>query len=86
MSEERSCFKRERRYLVLKLEDIDNYIAPYGQKHLREICEIITSQRLEHGKKEHGYVVVADDEPYIEQVWKLIKENWKPRLSEVEKT
>ena len=67
-------FKRENKYLVLKLDDIQKYLAPWDRVSLKEVCECVEIGRKLDGKKDNRYVVVNEDEPYAEKVWELIKQ------------
>ena len=72
-------FKRENKYLVLKLEDIKKYLEKYSTEHTSweamfwDMVDKIEKGRIAAGKKDNSYVVVNEDEPYAEIVWKLIE-------------
>lgn len=70
-------FKRESRFLVLKQDDIDRYLDSYLKSHLESITAMIREGREEEGRKDNSYVVVNEDEPYAEQVWKLVQDHWE---------
>lgn len=74
-------FKRENKYLVLKWDDIRTFLHPNDGEKLEEILEVIGGGRKEEDKKDNTYVVVSEDEPYAEIVWKLIEmeETWKEK-------
>ena len=38
---------------------------------------MIREGREEEGRKDNSYVVVNEDEPYAEQVWKLVQDHWE---------
>jgi len=65
-------FKREEKYLVLKLDDIDR-LPDQMLESLKAILSYIGSLRRAQGKKDNSYVVVNEDESYAEAVWKLIQ-------------
>ena len=67
-------FVRKEKYLVLKIDDLDQYLFPFQKKQLSMICAIVENGRRVDDKKQNYYVVVNQDEPYSEQVWKLIEE------------
>ena len=67
-------FVRKEKYLVLKIDDLDRYLFPFQKKQLSMICAIVENGRRVDDKKQNYYVVVNQDEPYSEQVWKLIEE------------
>lgn len=65
-------FERKIKYEVLKWDDIEKLPEPYrGQ--LDDVTRKIHYIRLIEGKKANSYVVVNEDEPYAETVWKLIE-------------
>lgn len=78
-------FKREMKYLVLKWDDIDKYLLPKDgdlldmRETLMWIVETVDARRKAANKALNNYVVVNEDEPYAEQVWKLIQECWEAR-------
>jgi len=77
-------FKRYEKYAVFKFADVQKYLSPSQLMALTNISMTIDQARLKDGKVNHGYVVVSDDEPYAEEVWKLIEKNWTPRVEETE--
>ena len=68
-------FKRENKFLVLKSEDIEKYLDSYLKDQLDSVTAVIEDSRKEVGKKTNSYIVVNEDEPYAEVVWKLIEIN-----------
>ena len=66
-------FKRRDKYLVLKWEDIYTLLKDSLKEELLYACEEISRKRHKQGKKDNRYVVVNEDEPYAEIVWKLIE-------------
>ena len=66
-------FKRETKYLVLKQVDIKEYLGDFQKEELDWCTKSIQSRRKTEGKKINSYVVVNQDEPYAEVVWKLIE-------------
>jgi len=77
-------FKRENRYLVLKREDVFEYLTPHYRGLLGEIADAITSGRKSVGKKNHDFVCVADDWPEYEIVWALIEARMTGKLNLIE--
>ena len=68
-------FKRYAKYEVMKLEDIDKYLTPTQKTNLDDIILSIHKGRVKNGKAPcNHYVVVNEDMPYAEQVWKLIED------------
>ena len=69
-------FKREQKYLVIKLADLQKY-ASNMIPELNKILSLIRLGREREGKRDSNYVVVNEDEPYAETVWALIKARWE---------
>jgi hypothetical protein len=70
---EQEKFKRKHKYIVWKLDDVNKYLNKEDRFNL-DLCSIAISQgRFKDGKKNNKYVVVNEDEPYSEQVWRLIE-------------
>ena len=65
--------KKEDRFLVLKRDDIKEYTNDEQKDWIERSCHAIRSHRLARGKKDNTYLVVNEDEPYAEIVWKLIE-------------
>ena len=76
-------FERLNKYLVLKLDDIRQFLSPQAKLSLEAICEEIGNKRKEAGKKENIYVVVNEDETYAELVWQLIKSGEEKKHSQL---
>ena len=71
-------FERYTKYEVMKLKDIKKYLNSDQKAVLSGIIETIQEGRKADGKVPcHNYVVVNEDQPYAEQVWKLIQEQWE---------
>jgi len=67
-------FKRETKYAVIKIDDATKYLGAQRVFQLDSILERIQEGRKRDGKKPANmYVVVNEDEPYAELVWKLIE-------------
>lgn len=75
--------KRENRFLVLKWDDIRKFLYPNDGEKLEEILAIIGEGRKSEGKKDNTYVVVNEDEPYAEKVWKLIQDHQETKEKEL---
>lgn len=69
-----SQFKRENRFLVLKWEDIRKHLDDKQIRSIELYAQFIEVGRLEDGKPLHQYVLVADDWPEYETVWKMIED------------
>lgn len=65
--------KREERYLVLKVSDINRYLNPVAQKTLSDIAHLINGVRRSQARGELKCLVVEKDWPEYEHVWELIR-------------
>lgn len=79
-----ALFIRENRFLALKWDDIHRYLPEDKRRQLYSYVETIAVRRLAEGKKEHQYVVVADDWPEYEVVWKMVEDRCNGVPSEIE--
>ena len=71
-------FERYAKYEVIKLDDIGKHLSFEQRGQLSDIIRTIQYGRLKEGKPAcNNYVVVNEDQPYAEQVWKLIQEQWE---------
>lgn len=67
-------FEREDKFIVMKRSDCAEYLTPLERTKLGEMLESIKLCRKHDGKNpQNCYVVVNEDEPYAEIVWKLIE-------------
>ena len=76
-----SNFKRENRYLVSKLSDLEAALSP---AQLEEACDLSTyadAYRLQRGALPLECVVVESDWPEYEVVWRLIEGRVAGKLS-----
>ena len=70
-------FKREMdRYIVLKRSDIDNVFSLEDKQTLMNLCEILEDYRKDEGKQPLRCVVVEDDWPEYETVWKMLEDRF----------
>ena len=76
-------FKREQRYLVIKMEDVlgalqshDPYSASYTRLYdaYYTLTDMVNSYRYKKDKLPNEYVVVGKDWPEYETVWKMIED------------
>lgn len=65
--------KREDRFLVLKESDVMKYTNELHQLILSTAINAIVEGRKAEGRRINSYVVVADDWPEYEEVWKMIE-------------
>jgi len=70
-----SEFKREPRYIVFKIKDLERY--QINTERLHDIGNIIACGRKEDGKPPFNAVVVEQDWPEFDVVWDLIEERMK---------
>jgi len=69
--------ERENRYLVIKIEDITEFLTAAETSELIHLEECIKARK---GKPSNNYVVVGEDWPMYEATWKAI-ENWVDSMS-----
>jgi len=80
------AFERDyRKYYVLKRYDIIDALTPKQKQDFLEILTTIDSFRDGKGKKSNTYVVVNEDEPYTDIVWKLVEFNCTHTSDEVQR-
>ena len=77
--------QREKRYLVLKLKDVDASLTAEECGHLDALCNIVAEHREAAGKRPLMCVVVEDDWPEYDPVWKMIEERMDGKPPTVEK-
>ncbi|KKL91223.1 hypothetical protein LCGC14_1896850 [marine sediment metagenome] len=77
-------FQRYTKYEVMKVNDIDKYLNNVQKTALEDIIQTIQESRTREGKPAcNRYVVVNEDQPYAEVVWKLIEiQETDPSMSE----
>jgi len=72
-----TSFIRYNKYEVLKRSDIEKYLSLADKRRLEKIVGIIGACRVAEGKVAcHSYIVVNENQPYAEEVWKLIEQQW----------
>lgn len=66
---------REERYLVLKWEDIYNYLSEEQVERLENLSsKIAIGRRIDKKEAEPSYVCVRDSWPEYNKVWKMIED------------
>lgn len=65
----------KQKYVVIKIEDIQNYFSDIKQHDLLNLLEYLSVCRKEDEKKENEYIVINTDEPYAEGVIDILKRN-----------
>ena len=60
------------KYIVLKLEDTTKYLSIEEKTDLVHLCLKVEHGRKTEGKKENRYLVINTDEPYFNEVLKLM--------------
>ena len=68
-----SEFKRESRYLVLKLSDVEAALDDRQKGMLEGLTLTVDSHRISEGKSPLRAVVIEADWPIYEQAWELVK-------------
>jgi len=70
--------KKEDKYLVIKLKDLDNYFNQYTKgvfttEDEQNIIDTLTWNEVLHDlQNDNKYIVCNQDEPYAEEVWQII--------------
>ena len=72
-----SNFRRENRYIVIKMKDALKYLTPAQFRELSNIERSITVGRGSESKPPLTAVVVEQDWPEYEIVWKMIEDRSK---------
>jgi len=67
-------FKREHRYLVLKLKDVDPALSSLEKNILNLILNKVAEYRDFIGKPPLKSLVIEEDWPEYEKAWKAIEE------------
>jgi hypothetical protein len=68
-----SEFKREQRYIVIKISDAKDALDDWQLHELQYLLDIVSKGRSRKGKPRLKCVVVESDWPIYEQVWDMIK-------------
>lgn len=68
-----SEFKREPRYVVFKIKDIEKYLTETGQESVMVMGRAIARGRDKDGKPPFNAVVVEQDWPEFEPTWAAIE-------------
>lgn len=66
-------FKREDRYVVLKVKDIEKHLHPRELTALQTICSTIEKGRQQDGKRDLQCVVVESDWRIYDEVWDMVE-------------
>ena len=65
--------EKEDKYFVLKLDDLAEYTTPEDRAMLNKIAHKVSAYRRVNGKEPNNrYIVCNQDEPYAEDVWRVI--------------
>ena len=70
-------FKREPRYIVFKIKDLEAYCNTEAMVALQRIGDRIAEGRRDHGKAPFNAVVVEQDWPEFEPTWAAIEARMK---------
>ena len=73
---------REEKFYIFKKEDVDSVLQknPLLEEYFQTMCSLIKLHRIAHNKKpENSYVACNQDEPYAEDVWKIILDGEKQK-------
>lgn len=69
-----SKFEREERYLVVKYSDMVKFLSDEETRNLIESAKLVDKGRERINKKPLSCVVVENDWPEYETVWKMIED------------
>ena len=70
--------KKENKYLVIKLEDLDRYFSQFTkgtfttEDEQLHIDTLTWNEVLREIKNDNKYIVCNQDEPYAELIWQII--------------
>lgn len=70
--------EKENKYMVLKLEDLDNFFSDFTKglfttdEEKQHIDSITWKEVLAAVKNDNKYIVCNQDEPYAELIWQII--------------
>lgn len=75
------------KFMVLKLEDVQQHLNVFRQEELHQIRDIIHSARQQEGKPDNTYIVINTDEPYAPDIVEIMKQfgHWGPEDTRVAK-
>lgn len=86
-------FKREQRYFVAKVRDVNEALTDQERQELQRLCAKVDDYRIAKAKSPLVCVCVEDDWPIYDAVWALVEAFWldrehgeadEPRWSRVE--
>ena len=72
-----SEFKRERRYLVEKVRDVETALSDDEKRQLSALMEKVEHHREQQGKSPLECVVVESDWPNFQETWDSVREVWE---------
>lgn len=78
-------FKREPRYIVFKITDVQRYCSEFNSNAIMRVGSIIAEGRALDGKPPFNAVVVEQDWPEFEPVWAMIEARMTGTQTEVER-
>lgn len=67
-------FKREERYIVFKIKDVDAFFSDFHKKQIEELIAHISWHRKHEKMPELSGVFIERDWPMYEDTWKAIQE------------
>jgi len=72
-----SEFKRERRYLVAKVRDVETALSGDEKRQLSALMDKVENHREQQGKSPLECVVVESDWPNYQETWDSVREVWE---------
>lgn len=70
-----SEFKWYAKYLIAKVWDVEEALTFEEKNKLYELLAKVVNYRLSNYKPIHQYLVINKDEPYFDEVFKIVEEN-----------
>ena len=70
--------KKEEKYMVLKLDDLENFFSQYtkgiftNDEEKKNIDNVTWKEVLDAVKNDNKYIVCNQDEPYSDLIWDII--------------
>lgn len=70
--------KKEEKYMVLKLDDLENFFSQYTKgifttdAEKKNIDDVTWKEVLDAVKNDNKYIVCNQDEPYADLIWNII--------------
>lgn len=80
-----SEFKKEPRYVVFKIKDIEKYLTPGQASRLMLFGDHIAEGRADDGRPPFNAVVVEQDWPEFDVVWEMIEARMTGKKNQIDR-